>query len=57
MVFCQNCGSEVNPADTFCSVCGEQIKAVKQTNYTPPPQQPVYDSSPPQQPAYGSSPP
>ena len=30
--YCQNCGSEIGVADTFCSSCGEQVKASKKVN-------------------------
>ena len=29
MPYCQNCGSEISVTDTFCSACGEQVKASK----------------------------
>lgn len=31
MSFCKNCGSSINPTDTFCPSCGEQVKAAKPT--------------------------
>ena len=40
MIFCSNCGIELNENDNFCPACGHQAPPSKKLNYgeSPPPQ-------------------
>jgi len=51
IMFCKNCGANLNPTDKFCQNCGAPVPA----GQTTPPPPPVY-AVPPTQPVYPSQP-